>query len=122
MPRTIAVRSAGFSDGGALPVVISVQQMSAIPMSRVISDQMALLMFALPVAVVTVWWMQMVTDRLLGWLASAATTVLLVLLTRLVVATMDQAAIALAVCGVAGAAILLKKADVWWRYLSEHAA
>jgi hypothetical protein len=108
--------------GAALPVVISAQQMSAIPLSRVISDQLALLMFALPVAVVTVWWMQVVADRLLGWLASAATTVLLVLLARLVVATMDQAAMALAVCSLAGAAILLKQADRWWRYLSEHAA
>jgi len=108
--------------GAALPVVISAQQMSAIPLSRVISDQLALLMFALPVAVVTVWWMQVVADRLLGWLASAATTVLLVLLARLVVATMDQAAIALGVCSLASAAILLKKADRWWRYLSEHAA
>jgi hypothetical protein len=105
--------------GGALPVVISAQQMSAIPMSRVIADQLALLVFVLPVAVVTVWWMQTVADRLLGWLASAATTLLLVLLARLVVATMDQVAIALAVCSLAGAAVLLKNADVWWRYLAE---
>jgi hypothetical protein len=108
--------------GAALPVVISAQQMSAIPMSRVISDQLAQLMFALPVAVVTVWWMQMVADRLLGWLASAATIVLLVLLARLVVATMGQAVMALAVFSLVGAAILAKKADIWWRYLSEHPA
>lgn len=108
--------------GGALPVVISAQQMSAIPMSRVIADQLALLVFVLPVAVVTVWWMQTFADRLLGWLASAATTLLLVLLARLVVATMDQAAIALAVWSLAGAAVLLKKADVWWRYLAERTA
>jgi len=123
LARLLAVTAALAAVAGvALPVVISAQQMSAIPMSRVIADQLALLVFALPVAVVTVWWMQMVADRLLGWLAAAATTVLLVLLARLVVATMDQAAIALAVCSLAGAAVLLKSADVWWRYLAEKTA
>ena len=39
-----------------------------------IADQLALLTFALPVAVVTVWWMQLAADRLLGWLGAAATT------------------------------------------------
>jgi hypothetical protein len=105
--------------GGALPVVISAQQMSAVPVSRMIGDQLALLAFALPAAVVTVWWMQFVTDRLLGWLGAAATTVLLALLARLAGATMDQAAVALAVGSVAAAAALMNRADVWWRYLSE---
>jgi hypothetical protein len=35
---------------------------------------------------------------------------------------MDQAVIALAVFSLVGAAILAKKADIWWRYLSEHPA
>jgi hypothetical protein len=108
--------------GGALPVVISAQQMSGTPLPLLIVDQLALMAFALPVAVVTVWWMQIAANRLLGWLGSAATTVLLVLLARLAGATMDQAAIVLAVGAVAGAAILLNRADLWWRYMAEQAA
>ena len=108
--------------GGALPAVISAQQMSATPLSRLIVDQLALMAFALPVAVVTLWWMQVAANRLLGWLGSAATTVLLVLAARLAVATMDQAVMVLAVGAVAGAAILLNRADLWWRYLAEQAA
>jgi hypothetical protein len=107
---------------GALPVVVSAQQVSVAPLSRMIVDQLALLAFALPVAVVTVWWMQLTANRLLAWFGSAATIVLLVLLARLVVATMDQAIVVLAVSGVMGAAILLNRADVWWRYLSEQPA
>jgi hypothetical protein len=105
--------------GSALPVVISAQQMSGTPLTRLIVDQLALMAFALPVAVVTGCWMQIAANRLLGWLGSAVTTVLLVLLARLAVATMDQAVIVLAVGAVAGAAILLNRADLWWRYLTE---
>jgi len=107
---------------GALPVVISAQQMSAVAASRLVADQVALLTFALPAAIITVWWMQLTTDRLLGWLGAAATTVIVVTLARLSVATMNQAAIALATISVGAAAILLAKADVWWRYLSERRA
>jgi len=108
--------------GGALPAVISAQQMAATPLSRLIVDQLALLAFALPVAVVTLWWMQVAANRLLGWLGSAATTVLLVLAARLAVATMDQAVMVLAVSAAATAAVLLNRADLWWRYLAERAA
>jgi len=104
---------------GALPVVISAQQMSAVAASRLVADQLALLTFALPAAIITVWWMQLTTDRLLGWLGAAATTLIVVTLGRLSVATMNQAAIALAAISVCAAAILLARADVWWRYLSE---
>ena len=107
---------------GALPVVISAQQMSAVVASRLIADQLALLTFALPAAIITVWWMQLTTDRLLGWLGAAATTIVVVTLARLSVATMNQAAIALATISMGAAAILLAKADVWWRYLSERRA
>ena len=107
---------------GALPVVISAQQMSAVAASRLVADQVALLTFSLPAAIITVWWMQLTTDRLLGWLGAAATTVIVVTLARLSVATMNQAAIALATISVAAAVILLAKADVWWRYLSERRA
>ena len=107
---------------GALPVVISAQQMSAVAASRLVADQVALLTFALPAAIITVWWMQLTTDRLLGWLGAAATTVIVVTIARLSVATMNQAAIALATISVGAAAILLAKADVWWRYLSERRA
>ena len=107
---------------GALPVVISAQQMSAVAASRLVADQVALLTFSLPAAIITVWWMQLTTDRLLAWLGAAATTVIVVTLARLSVATMNQAAIALATISVGAAAILLAKADVWWRYLSERRA
>jgi hypothetical protein len=104
---------------GALPVVISAQQMSAVAASRLVADQVALLTFALPAAIITVWWMLLTTDRLLGWLGAAATTLIVVTLARLSFATMNQAAIALATISVGSAAILLARADVWWRYLSE---
>jgi hypothetical protein len=107
---------------GALPLVISAQQMSAVAASRLVADQLALLAFALPAAIITVWWMQLTTDRLLGWLGAAATTLVVVTIARLSVATMNQAAIALATISVGAAAILLARADVWWRYLSERRA
>ena len=108
--------------GAALPVVISAQQMSAIPATRVIADQLALLAFALPAAIITVWWMQVATARLLGWLGAAATTLILVALARFSVATMNQAAVALAAISIGAAAILLARADIRWRYLSERTA
>ena len=108
--------------GAALPVVISAQQMSAIPATRVIADQLALLAFALPAAIITVWWMQVATPRLLGWLGAAATTLILVALARFSVATMNQAAVVLAAISVGAAAILLTRVDIRWRYLSERTA
>lgn len=108
--------------GGALPVVISAQQMSAVATSRLIADQMALAAFALPAAIITVWWVQLTSDRLLGWLGAAATTLIVVALARLSVATMNQAAVGLAAISIGAVAILLAKADVWWRYLSEPTA
>jgi hypothetical protein len=48
--------------------------------------------------------------------------VLLVLLARRAVATMDEMSLLLAMGSLPVAAILLKRADVWWRYLSEQAA
>ncbi len=107
---------------GALPVVISAQQMSAVVASRLVVDQLALLAFALPAATITVWWMQTTTDRLLGWLGAAATTLAVVALARLSVATMNQAAVALMTISIVAAAILIARADVWWRYLSERRA
>jgi hypothetical protein len=106
----------------ALPIAVSAQQMSAIPLNRAIADQLALIGFALPVSVVTLWWMQTTVNRLLGWLGSAATVVLLLLLARAAVATMDQASLLLAVFTLPAALVLLKKADTWWRYLSEQPA
>jgi len=107
---------------GALPVVISAQQMSAVAASRLVADQVALLTFSLPAAIITVWWMQLTTDRLLAWLGAAATTVIVVTLARLSVATMNQAAVALMMLSIVAAAILIARADVWWRYLSERRA
>jgi len=107
---------------GALPVVISAQQMSAVVASRLVVDQLALLAFALPAATITVWWMQMTTDRLLGWLGAAATTLVVVALARLSVATMNQTAVALMTISIVAAAILITRADVRWRYLSERRA
>jgi hypothetical protein len=107
---------------GALPVVISAQQMCAVVASRLVVDQLALLAFALPAATITVWWMQTATDRLLGWLGAATTTLVVVALARLSVATMNQAAVALMTISIVAAAILIARADVWWRYLSERRA
>jgi len=107
---------------GPLPMVVTAQQMSATPGARVIGDQLALAAFALPTAVIAIWWMQVAGDRLLGWLGAAVTTVTLIVLTRLGGATMDQAAFALATIGSAAAAVLIARADVWWRYLSEAAS
>ena len=107
---------------GALPVVISAQQMSAVVASRLVVDQLALLAFALPAATITVWWMQTTTDRLLGWLGAAATTLVVVALARLSVATMNQTAVALMTISIVAAAILITRADVRWRYLSERRA
>jgi hypothetical protein len=107
---------------GALPVVISAQQMSAVVASRLVVDQLALLAFVLPAATITVWWMQTTTDRLLGWLGAAATTLVVVALARLSVASMNQAAVALMTISIVAAAILISRADAWWRYLSERRA
>ena len=107
---------------GALPVAISAQQMPAVLASRLVADQLALLAFALPAATITVWWMQMTTDRLLGWLGAAATTLVVAALARLSAATMNQAAVALMMLSIVAAAILIARADVWWRYLSERRA
>ena len=106
----------------ALPIVISAQQMSAAPLSRTIADQLALIAFALPVSVVTIWWMQTTANRLAAWIGAAATTALLLVLARGAVATMDRTSIVLAIGSLPAAAFLRRRADVWWRYVGEHAA
>jgi hypothetical protein len=106
----------------ALPAVATAQQISAVPLSRMILDQAAMLSFALPVATVSVWWMHRTADRLLGWLGSAATTLLSTIAVRLLVGTMAEAVVVLAAVAVAAAAVLLKRAGASWLYLSESVA
>src|SRR5205085_3881632 len=105
----------------ALRIVIAAQPISSSPIGRAIADQFAVAVFALPVAGATVWWLQIARTRLLGWLGSATTTVLFVIAARRAVATMDQAVFVLAVIAIASTAVLLNRADVWWRYVSERA-
>lgn len=102
---------------GALPVALVAQQMSAVPASRALADQFTLLTFALPAAVVTVWWMQISSDRLLGWLGATASAVLLVAMLRSVFPVAATAAIVSGGCAIAGGAILVSRADAWWRHL-----
>ena len=102
---------------GALPVALIAQQMSAAPASRALADQITLLTFALPAAVVTVWWMQISSDRLLGWLGATASATLLVTVARFVFPGAVTAAVVSAACAIAGGAILASRADGWWRHL-----
>ena len=103
----------------AVPMAITAQQISAVPASRLLADQLALMTFAAPAAVITVFWMQLARDRVVGWLGAAATALILMSIARLTLSTMDQAAVALAAISVVSAAVLLDRADNWWRYLSE---
>jgi hypothetical protein len=107
---------------GALPVALVAQQMSAVPASRALADQMTLLTFALPAAVVTVWWMQISSDRLLGWLGATASAMLLVTVSRFVFPGEVTAAVVSAACAIAGGAILASRADLWWRHLRGESA
>src|SRR5580700_2817052 len=101
---------------GALPVALIAQQMSAVPASRALADQFTLLTFALPAAVVTVWWMQISRDRLLGWLGATASAMLLVAMCRSVFPVAATAMVS-GGCAIAGGAILASRADAWWRHL-----
>jgi hypothetical protein len=102
---------------GALPVALIAQQMSAVPAAGAFADQFTLLTFALPAAVVTVWWMQISNDRLLGWLGATASAILLVATLRSVFPVAATAAIVAGACAIAGGAVLASRADVWWRHL-----
>jgi len=102
---------------GALPVAMIAQQMSAVPASRALADQFTLLTFALPAAVVTMWWIQISSDRLLGWLGATASTMLLVAIFRSVFPVAATAAIVSGGCAIAGGAVLASGADAWWRHL-----
>ena len=102
---------------GALPVALIAQQMSAVPASRALADQLTLLTFALPAAVVTVWWMQISRDRLLGWLGATASAMVFVAMVRSVLLGAVTTAMVSAACAIAGGAILASRADTWWRYL-----
>ena len=107
---------------GALPVALVAQQMSAVPAARALADQCTLLTFALPAAVVTVWWMQISRDRLLGWLGATASAILLVAMVRSVFPAAATAAVVSGGCAIAGGAILASRADVWWRHLRGESA
>ncbi|HEX3646306.1 MAG TPA: hypothetical protein VHT95_11915 [Vicinamibacterales bacterium] len=107
---------------GALPVALIAQQMSAVPVSRALADQITLLTFALPAAVVAVWWMQISSDRLLGWLGATASTMLLVTVARFVFPGALTAAVVAAACAMAGGAMLASRADLWWRHLRGESA
>jgi hypothetical protein len=102
---------------GALPVALIAQQMSAVAAARALADQLTLLTFALPAAVVTVWWMQFSHDRLLGWLGATASAILLVAMLRSVFPVAAIAAIVSAACAIAGGGVLANRADVWWRHV-----
>jgi hypothetical protein len=107
---------------GALPVALIAQQISAVPAARALADQLTLLTFSLPAAVVTVWWMQISHDRLLGWLGATASAILLAAMFRSVFPVAATAAIVSGVCAIAGAAALASRADVWWRHLQDETA
>ena len=102
---------------GALPVALIAQQMSAVSAARALADQSTLLTFALPAAVVTVWWLQISHDRLLGWLGATASAILLVAIGRTVFPVAATAAMVFGVGAIAGGAVLASRADVWWRHL-----
>jgi hypothetical protein len=101
----------------ALPVALVAQQLAAVPASRAIADQLTLLTFSLPAGVVTLWWMQISRDRLLGWLGATASVMLLAGIARLVIPVAAIAACVAAGCAIAAAAVLVRLADVWWQYL-----
>lgn len=106
----------------ALPVALVAQQMSAVPALRTVIDQCVLLTFALPAGVVAVWWMQVSRDRLLGWLGATASAMLLLAMVRFAFPSAAAAAAVSGLGAVVGAAVLITRADVWWRYLAEDAA
>jgi hypothetical protein len=102
---------------GALPVALIAQQMSAVSALRALADQFTLLTFALPTAVVTVWWMQISRDRLLGWLGASASAILLVAAVHALFPVAATAVIVSGACAMAAGAVLVSRADVWWRHL-----
>jgi hypothetical protein len=102
---------------GALPVALIAQQMSAVSAVRALADQFTLLTFALPAAVITVWWMQISRDRLLGWLGASASAILLAATVYALFPVAATAAIVSGACAMAAGAVLVSRADVWWRHL-----
>jgi hypothetical protein len=107
---------------GGLPVALIAQQMSAVPAARALIDQLTLLTYALPAAVVTAWWMQIASDRLLGWLGATASAIVLVAMVRSVFPVAATAAIVCGACGIAGGVVLASRADVWSRYMQDETA
>ena len=106
----------------AMPATLVAQQMSAVSAARAIAGQLTLLSFSLPAGVLTVWWMLVSRDRLLGWLGATGSTILLVVMARLIVPSVATAAAVSAACAIAGAAVLANRAGIWWRYLEEDQA
>jgi hypothetical protein len=106
----------------ALPVALVAQQLAAVPASRAIADQLTLLTFSLPAGVVTLWWMQISRDRLLGWLGATVSVMLFAGIVRSVFPVAAIAAMVSGGCAIAAAAVLVRRADVWWRYLQGETA
>jgi len=107
---------------GALPVALVAQQMSAVSAMRALADQFTLLTFALPAAVVAVWWMQISRDRLSGWLGASASAILLVATVHTLFPVAVTAALVSGACAIAAGAVLVGRADVWWRHLEGETA
>ena len=107
---------------GALPVALIAQQMSAVSAVRALADQFTLLTFALPTAVVTVWWMQISRDRLSGWLGATASAILLVATLHALFSVAATAAIVSGACAMAAGVLLVSRADLWWRHLEGETA
>jgi hypothetical protein len=107
---------------GGLPVALIAQQMSAVPAARALIDQFTLLTYALPAAVLTAWWMQIASDRLLGWLGATASAIVLVAMVRSVFPMAATAAIVCGASAIAGGVVLASRADVWSRYMQDETA
>jgi hypothetical protein len=107
---------------GALPVALIAQQMSAVSAVRALADQFTLLTFALPAAVVTVWWMQISRDRLSGWLGASASAILLAATVQTLFPVAATAAIVSGAGAMAAGMVLVGRADVWWRHVQGETA
>lgn len=103
----------------ALPVAVLAQQMSAVPLSRVMADLVPSLGFAALVCLVTFWWMAVVRDRLAAWLAAAGSTVVILTAAHSALRTDAALTAGLVAFSIAGAAALAAHAQASWRYLPE---